>query len=80
MLSDIGLSRCPHRANVAAQRGVLIVQIIDCRNQTILHFDCCDYTQDPIAGSTSNRDLSSTDEGCRKNGKVAGSVAYPVYP
>src|SRR5438552_1523057 len=28
-----GLSRCTHRRKVAARRGVLIVQIIDCRNQ-----------------------------------------------
>src|SRR5215472_2212362 len=29
------LSRCAHRRKVAARRGVLIVQIIDCRNQMI---------------------------------------------
>jgi len=29
------LSRCMHRRKVAARRGVLIVQIIDCRNQAI---------------------------------------------
>src|ERR1700693_3657915 len=36
-LSPLGnrasLSRCMHRRKVAARRGVLIVQIIDCRNQ-----------------------------------------------
>src|SRR5437879_8654382 len=38
-LSPLGnrasLSRCMHRRKVAARRGVLIVQIIDCRNQAI---------------------------------------------
>ena len=29
------LSRCMHRGKVAARRGVLIVQITDCRNQVI---------------------------------------------
>src|SRR6266481_6392766 len=38
-LSPLGnrawLSRCMRRRKVAARRGVLIVQIIDCRNQAI---------------------------------------------
>src|SRR4029077_757179 len=31
-----GLSRCTHRKKVVPRRGVLIVQIIDCRNQACL--------------------------------------------
>src|SRR5579862_3094856 len=42
-LSPLGnrasLSRCMHRRKVAARGGVLIVQIIDCRNQSISRFD-----------------------------------------
>src|SRR5438477_5911711 len=42
-LSPLGnrasLSRCMHRRTVAARRGVLIVQIIDCRNQITLMVD-----------------------------------------
>src|SRR5580704_15103821 len=52
------LSRCMHRRKVAARRGVLIVQIIDCRNQAFMLIE---------RRSTGNGDISPTTKALTKS-------------